>query len=99
MNKLVFLFLVVAQFGFSQNYTEVSEDIKVSVYPNPFKDYVSIDSNGYEYDVTLFKLTGEVIRLKYNGNGQIDTKDLASGLYVLKLNLGTTEKTFKLLKE
>ena len=99
MNKIALLFLIIAQFSFSQNFTEKPEDIKISVYPNPFSSYVSIESNGYEYDATLFKLTGEIIDIRFNVNGQIDTKELASGIYVLKLNLGNIEKSFKLIKE
>ena len=75
------------------------EAINIAVYPNPFTNYVSIETHGYAFDAVLYKLTGEVIELRYNDDEQINTKELASGIYVLKLNLGNIEKSFKLIKE
>jgi len=101
------LFVITFTSSYSQNYTEntqedikdVIEDVKVKVYPNPFSDYISIDSDGYEYDPVLLTISGKQMDISYNSYGNIDTKELASGVYVLILNMGNYEKSFKLIKE
>ena len=108
MKQFITIFIVLFfQFSFSQSNSEYRtgdiadsiEDIKIKIYPNPFSDFVSIDTNGYEYDPLLYTITGKQVEISYNSYGNIDTKELASGVYVLILNMGNFEKSFKIVKE
>lgn len=70
----------------------------VDVFPNPFSNQITIRSNSQDYKVSMFDMLGKQLPIHKTLNGTIDTTDLSSGLYVLKVASGTTEKTFKLVK-
>jgi subtilisin family serine protease len=73
----------------------------VMVYPNPFREQVTIDYAVNVEDVKtieLYHINGQHVRsIEVNANGQtiIDTSDLNSGLYIISIN-GT--KHFKVVK-
>ncbi|MCB9261084.1 MAG: T9SS type A sorting domain-containing protein [Flavobacteriales bacterium] len=76
---------------------------QVSMYPNPFTDNVNISiKSDSEYDATLtitnsFGQEVKVINLGY-GDNQIQTSDLASGVYYFTLNTGISSNVFTLFK-
>lgn len=86
------------------DFTGVEEEnlANVSVFPNPADDlaYIDLSSIGaaqiqYElYDLAGNRLQSEV----FNNNGlqEIRTNQLSSGLYLMRLSTGSSEKIFKL---
>lgn len=81
---------------------EISTDEIFSVFPNPFNQYFNITAmNGYNFQTDLVALeisdlTGRVIESRiWNGETHIDSSNLRSGVYMIKLKSGT--QTFELL--
>ena len=72
---------------------------KISIYPNPFKNVVNIQAEFYEFEVKLCDINGKDIEVEYLDFHQINTEDLAIGIYFLKIDFGNGEQTFKLIKE
>ena len=70
----------------------------VNVFPNPFSDKITITSNGKDYKITLFDALGKQLSVHKTMDGTINTSDLASGMYLLKVASDISEKTFKLIK-
>ena len=76
----------------------------ISVYPNPVKDFLTVDFNSEKLDNSsyqLFDVTGKVIN---QGNlksvkSQISASSLTSGIYLLRItNSGKVVKSFKIIK-
>ncbi|MEZ4781975.1 MAG: T9SS type A sorting domain-containing protein [Flavobacteriaceae bacterium] len=78
---------------------EESQLNNVSIYPNPFADVVNIETNSKNVKLQLFDINGKELEAKFNKSNQLNTKNLASGVYFLKLKLENGEQTFKLIKE
>jgi len=77
---------------------------KITVYPNPVKDFLTVDFNSEKLEKTRYQLfdgTGRIIdqgELK-NLKTEIDTSALSSGLYVMSIySAGKIIKTFKIIK-
>lgn len=77
---------------------------KISVYPNPVKDFLTIDFNSEKLENSRYQLfdgTGRMINqgeLK-NLKTDINTSSLTSGLYMLSISsAGKNVKTFKIIK-
>lgn len=76
----------------------------ISVYPNPVKDFLTIDFNSEKVDNSSFQLldvSGKLINkgnLK-NAKTQISANSLPAGMYILRItNDSKLVKTFKIIK-
>jgi len=77
---------------------------KITVYPNPVKDFLVVDFNSEKLEKARYQLfdgtgrlinTGELKNLKT----EINTSTLSSGLYMLSISSGGRNvKTFKIIK-
>lgn len=68
---------------------ENSQMIRVSVYPNPAKDFVNVYANEAISEISIMDITGKTL-LEENPNStsvEINTNDLSSGVYLI--NIGT----------
>lgn len=82
---------------------------KVSVYPNPFTDQVTIASDlkvGSDVSVLLYDLNGRVIKSIQKTNQKtgvnqitIETKDLNKGIYFYNLKSGSSQIAGKIIKK
>lgn len=89
-------------------YSNMIDDMKVSVFPNPATDLIAIqikDLVKENYDITLYDITGKLIEKKilYQGSTIVyfDTKTLYSGLYTVTISNGggkTISKKISILK-
>ncbi|MCZ2083091.1 MAG: T9SS type A sorting domain-containing protein [Flavobacteriales bacterium] len=77
---------------------------KITVYPNPVKDFLIVDFNSEKLEKSSYQLfdgTGRIINkgeLK-NLKTEINTSTLSSGLYMLSISSeGKMVKTFKIIK-
>jgi hypothetical protein len=84
------------------------EDLETSnmmIYPNPFKDIVSVELTNENKDVviTVYNLTGvKVLDKVYKNANEIKTIDMAQlpeGIYLMVLRVGNNSYTIKLKKE
>ncbi len=76
----------------------------ISVYPNPVKDFLTVDFNTEKLENSsyqLFDASGKIIiegNLK-SAKSQISARSLAIGMYILRItNAGKLVKTFKIIK-
>ena len=64
-----------------------SNDIKVSIFPNPSNDVVFVTANGNEYSVSIIDLSGKVVvntSINESSNA-VDVSELGNGVYILSL--------------
>lgn len=71
-----------------------------SLYPNPVKDVLNIDSKKEINAVTVYDILGKTVIQKTGTakNMQVDMSHLTSGAYLVKITIDNTSKTFKILK-
>ena len=84
--------------------SENTAQSKISVYPNPVKDFLVVDFNSEKLEKSRFQLfdaTGKIIQqgeLK-NVKTEISASALSAGMYILSItNAGKTLKSFKIIK-
>ncbi len=83
--------------------TTVSIHPEYQVYPNPFKDKISIVLNGKASVVTLYNSSGSIVYHKKSNAKQVleiqtTLKSFAKGVYFLKVTNEKETKTIKILK-
>jgi len=78
---------------------EFSAD-KFSVYPNPVKDMLNIKSSTAVDNITVYDLLGKVVLQENPGkiSPAINMSNLASGSYLVKVTIGDSSKTVKVLR-
>ena len=85
-----------------------STQVGVKAYPNPFVNYIEINITGGvagEYKLMLVNTLGQVVwtksDIKNAGDFQqsINTFNLTTGIYFLKVNEGKTEQVVKVMKQ
>jgi hypothetical protein len=72
---------------------------ELKLYPNPARDVLIIETGNSEFRFEISDATGQVVR---KGTGkvktQIETSDLAQGIYLIKLYTGNETAYRKLVK-
>lgn len=78
---------------------EFSQNLKVTLYPNPIKNTFSITGNKQITEIEIFDLVGKPVFYKLNPNDEINIEFLPKGFYVsiIKSEYGTS--IIKLIKE
>ena len=73
---------------------------KFSVYPNPVKDVLNIKSSTVIDNVVIYDFLGRVVLHQNPGtiSPTINMTNLASGSYLVKVTIGDSSKTVKILK-
>jgi len=69
---------------------------EITVYPNPTKDFLYIDSQAPVDSVNIYSLTGRLI--KQTSNSSIKVADLSKGLYFAKVTIEGRTITKKFIK-
>lgn len=72
---------------------------KIQIYPNPVSDKIFIKSKEPVDSVKIYNILGKEISVNRLDNLTVDVSSLSAGLYLLKLNSGTSEQTFKIIKK
>ncbi len=72
----------------------------LSVYPNPVKDILNIKSVASVDNVTVYDVLGKVVLQETPGkiSPAINMSNLASGAYLVKVTIGNSSKTIKVIK-
>lgn len=72
---------------------------EISLYPNPTSGHLNITSEADNYSLQVFDLTGKAVinRVNLSQNTTIDLSDLTNGIYMVKLNNGSSQLTKKII--
>jgi hypothetical protein len=74
----------------------------ISVYPNPVKDKVTIETTiTGDYTIELFDITGKLLQRHQAQESvfQLVTNDLVNGVYIISVTSQAVQKTFKIVKQ
>ena len=73
---------------------------KVNIYPNPVKDFLTIQTNYQPFEIEIYNLLGQKIYQKnvFSNEALLNTKEWDEGLYFLKLTNQNNVKSLKFLK-
>jgi len=76
---------------------ESHDEEKIKVFPNPFKDQLTVESSSYPINYQITDVQGKIVRQgRIDGSGVIlDLGLLKEGLYLLMLN----DQVIKVMKE
>ena len=78
---------------------DVSADNKLEVYPNPATDQLRIKMNANLAQVSIYSVTGQLVKsVNYSGE-TIDISTIPSGLYIIKVSNNEEIKTATFIKE
>lgn len=62
------------------------QDVEMKIYPNPAKDYLKVElPSGIVNSIYIYSNVGTVVRSEKPGSNLINTSDIVSGSYVIKV--------------
>nr|WP_256333697.1 T9SS type A sorting domain-containing protein [Epilithonimonas sp. FP105] len=78
---------------------DVSSDKKLSVYPNPAKDFVVLQSARSISEVKIYNVAGALVKSISNiaSDNKVNVSDLSVGVYIVKIN--NSAEGVKLIKK
>jgi hypothetical protein len=80
-----------------------TRDIKkkaLKVYPNPAKDFLRIDSENQEIEITgIYNVLGTLVKSPGKFDGEVDVSDLTSGMYFIRIKSDDKNDTVAFIKE
>ena len=81
--------------------SEVDFENEFSLYPNPAQDIITISNNDKEdFAVSIFDINGRKLHEKYGTNKyEIDISSQVPGIYFIKVRMGKTSFTKKIVKQ
>lgn len=73
----------------------------VKIYPNPVVDFVSIKHSSKIDAVEVYNVAGQKVGIsKWNAaSGTMDMRNLAPGIYIIKVKTGNDVKAVKVIKK
>ena len=78
--------------------SEVSENAKVGISPNPATDFITVKSKSKINSIEVFDVVGRKMTTTFNDD-KIDVRNLQSGSYILKIETKDGIKTEKFIKK
>lgn len=81
--------------------TQDQDKTKLSVYPNPTKDFLRIDSDTKITSIGIFDISGKIIKKQFSDSKQVslDVSELSKGTYMLRIGDDKGAKMHKFIKE
>ena len=76
----------------------LSESVEVRVYPNPATDVLHIINANEKSDIIIYDLVGKELMTCKLQNGQINIKELPSGIYAIRIKSDKSGKVIKIIK-
>jgi len=84
----------------STNETIIANDNKVEFYPNPTKDFITINEKDKDILVNIFDVSGKLVLTSKLADSKINVRELVKGNYVANfINKKGEIKAFKFIKE
>jgi len=86
--------------GITLSLSDIEKSTIENVYPNPFEDHINIVVSA-KSTLTLLNIDGRVaLKLDLEvGNNTINTNNLFSGIYIVRINNSIESKSFKIVKK
>lgn len=87
--------------GGTTNVSDLNQNkYQVNVYPNPFQDFLTIDSDLEQFQLSMFSINGSLVRQFQATTGErVDLRDLPKGVYLVQLKLDDSQiQTLKVVK-
>ncbi|MFO7829503.1 MAG: M4 family metallopeptidase [Bacteroidales bacterium] len=89
------------------NTRDIHENISVNrsqIYPNPAKDYITIDTQSRDQtlnQISIYNITGTLVKAEHDieGNHTVDISDLPAGLYTIIIKTDRDTITKKFIKQ
>lgn len=79
---------------------ELTSSLNITIYPNPTKDYLKINSSIETAFITISDYTGKSVKqINYTNGEKIDLSDLQTGIYFIEFISGESRYQTKLIKE
>jgi len=70
------------------------------VYPNPAKNFLKIDSENHEIEITgIYNVLGTLVKSPGKFDGEVDVSDLTSGMYFIRIKSDDKNDTVAFIKE
>jgi hypothetical protein len=82
--------------------TENNEFVDFSMFPNPVINQLSFKTNEPITKIKIFNIVGKEVMSLNEGeifNNKIDVSNLATGSYLINIQINNTNKTYKLIKK
>ena len=70
-----------------------------SIYPNPATDHITINSTDNVQRVEIYNMQGQLVKAETGAVNNISVKDLANGMYTLKLTTDNGTSIHKIVKK
>lgn len=77
----------------------VTMDENLSIYPNPATDQITINSTDNVQRVEIYNMQGQLVKAETGAVNNISVKDLANGMYTLKLTTDNGTSVHKIVKK
>jgi hypothetical protein len=77
----------------------VENEDAVSVYPNPVRDVLYIQSPAAVEQVSIYNLNGKPVKQTAVSGREVNVSDLAAGVYLIKIKTATGAVVRKIMKE
>jgi len=82
------------------NVTGISEiESDLTIYPNPATDNMTISTSENVQRVEIFNMQGQLVKAESGNVTSISVKDLANGMYTLKLTTDNGTSMHKIIKK
>jgi hypothetical protein len=82
------------------NGTGLSEvESNLSIYPNPATDVINISTDSQVERVEIFNMQGQLVKVETGDMNSISVKDLANGMYTMKLTTENGTSVHKIMKK
>ncbi len=72
---------------------------ETTIYPNPATDHISINSTENVQRVEIYNMQGQLVKAETGAVNNISVKDLANGMYTLKLTTDNGTSIHKIVKK
>lgn len=76
----------------------IEEQQSVKIYPNPSKDYITIETKNEIHKIEILDISGKLMRVDYSGK-KVDINNLPLGNYIVKIYLKNQIKLIKFIKK
>lgn len=81
---------------------DLAKPIEISIFPNPCNEYLHVKNKNQEYyDFTIYNILGQVEKIGQINQQNIypiNVQQLITGMYILKVQQGQTERQIKFFK-
>ena len=83
----------------NDNFTSISENNKLQIFPNPTKNIIQIKNNTEIEKIKIFDYLGKEVLTQTQNNNEINVENLSKGIYLLEIHSEKEKVYRKFIKE